>query len=205
MATSSADREGVALKMYWKIHDKPQGRWRPLLVFGVELSDDELKDVDKLNINPNIRCCIIGSRELLEVWSCNKALILPLSEKPFKDASNRPGGRDTHVNTFYACGDCPFKVCDANGATWASEFDINLATSPLHGFRLPWRPGHKPDYSDFIIPVQGFLHQLKSLIEERFAEARQSSSSDEWLLEGLLDPIIETEAEAEQRLRVIRR
>jgi hypothetical protein len=49
---------------WWKIKDKPRGRWRPILNFGISFNADEVHEIKQLNIPRSIWFCFIHVQEL---------------------------------------------------------------------------------------------------------------------------------------------
>lgn len=199
------------MKAFYKIHDKPRGRWRPLLEWGISFSPQEEKEADELNLNRAVKCCFRHS--LSENDDNNKYagkicpknfFIIPFTGKIYSKDSPQEGRSFTLGERRYCSTECPL---GEDGEYYKYDF-IFPTTRQL---RLEWRPGQRPDYSDYIKPIRTFLYNLLAEIEHRFAEARESAPSDEWFLEEEFDSswnmnITENEVETtEKKLRVIRK
>jgi len=194
------------VKAWWKVSDKPRGRWNPQFAFGINLSEDEKREAQALNVSLKIEYCLFLCQDP-DPAACGKCrkgyhiLVWPTSAYAAHTISP---DRDA-LYASYSCDGCFFKrgrmdqgaiYCDS-GESWH--------------YRLPWRPGRRPDYSDFIEPTRAFLLRALEDLQRRFAEARESSPSDEWMLEEEFDSFSvatwQTEsgvAVAERKLRVIR-
>jgi len=195
------------MKAFYKIHDKPRGRWRPLLEWGISFPPQEEQEAEALNLNKDIDYCL---RLDLGDFADNKHagkicakgfFLLPLSGKIYS-SNARQEGRSYTAGSSGSCSDCFWE----NGEYFRNELSIP-ATSQ---FRLEWRPGRRPDYSDYIDPLRIFLRCLLREAERRFTEARESTPSDEWLLEEEFDSFSWRTTEdgvevAERKLRVIRK
>lgn len=197
------------MKAFYKIHDKPRGRWRPLLEWGISFSPQEKEEANELNLNNMVNCCLRHS--LSENNDNNKYagkicpknfFIIPFTGKLYNKNSPQEGRSFTLGERRSCSAECPFgedgEYC---------KYDLILPTTKQ--LRLEWRPGQRPDYSDYIKPIRTFLYNLLAETERRFTEARGSASSDEWFLEEEFDSswnITESEVEiAEKKLRVIRK
>jgi len=199
------------MKAFYKIHDKPRGRWRPLLEWGISFSPQEEKEADELNLNKAVKCCFRHSLSKNDDNNkyagkiCPKNFfIIPFTGKIYSKDSPQEG-RSFTLGEIRCCStECPL---GEDGEYYKYDF-IFPTTRQL---RLEWRPGQRPDYSDYIKPIRTFLYTLLAEIEHRFAEARESAPSDEWFLEEEFDSswnwnITENEVETtEKRLRVIRK
>lgn len=200
------DKEVVKVKAWWKIHDKPRGRWRPLMEFGVRLTTEEITEADALNVenplkfafsnlleeNDKCRSCRYSDSTLVD----RVGGVLP--EQPFRYDKSKVNKNTDRIG----CS------CSSTNRWWWTE-SCNIQELEWR-FRLPWRPGARPDYSDFIDSVRDFLRRVLEELERRFEEARESAPSDEWLLEEEFDSFswrtLDSGVEvAERKLRVIRR
>lgn len=199
------------MKAFYKIHDKPRGRWRPLLEWGISFSPQEEKEADELNLNKTAKCCFRHS--LSENDDNNKYagkicpknfFIIPFTGKIYSKDSPQEGRSFTLGERRCCSAECPL---GEDGEYY--KYDLIFPTT--RQLRLEWRPGQRPDYSDYIKPIRTFLYNLLAEIEHRFAEARESAPSDEWFLEEEFDSswnwnITESEVETtEKKLRVIRK
>jgi len=194
------------VKAWWKIHDKPRGRWRPLMEWGVHFSPEETAMADELNIYKHISYCLVHSCQIpvsSQVCHQGKRIIL-FSSGLFGENYNKVGDGGNFGSGF-VCSGCNLNL--QNG--YRRTDSINFMHSSF-AVRLEWRPGNRPDYSDYIEPVRDFLRWALEEYERRFQEARESTPSDEWLLEEEFDSFswrtVESGIEvAERKLRVIRR
>lgn len=192
------------MKAWWKIYDKPRGRWRPLMEAGVAMTSQEIESAKELNVSLHIKYCLRGD-VTGQLTSCpsKDVILIVLPERPYGN-SGKQVGFGKSLGSSYPCDNCP-----GGRSGWYDVDGINLPNNCL-SFRLPWRPGARPDYGDFIRPIREFLRLVLEELERRFAEARESAPSDEWLLEEEFDSFswrtTENGAEvAERKLRVIRK
>jgi len=198
------------MKAFWKIHDKPRGRWRPLLEWGIHFSPQEEQEAKALNIRDDIKYCLrldlgdfADSKQVGKV--CPRSyVILPFAGKLYRRDSSQAECADSFGSPVCCSENCPFE----KKGQWSLE---SSAALPLtRQYRLEWRPGRRPDYSDYIEPLRIFLRCLLKEAERRFTEARESTPSDEWLLEEEFDSFSWRTTEdgvevAERKLRVIRK
>jgi hypothetical protein len=197
---------GLIMKIWWKIHDKPRGRWRPTLSWGVNFTKEEINEMQQLNIDTQIKYCFLVQSEnnisIPQYCPKKNRIIIVLPEPFYRD-------RDIENNrkafNYSICSECPYSEYVLNEII-ADEKRINIDTLGISwSFFLPWRPGARPDYSDFIEPVRNFLKYIVNIIENRLQEARESSPSDEWLLEEEIDAaMVQEEQHSDRKLRVVR-
>lgn len=189
------------MKAWWKIHKKPRGRWRPLLEWGISLSPEEKKAISELNLNVLYKYVICSPKCI----HCSKVtaadIWVALPERLYPEHTVSVGKGYTSGVRCY--------TCEHQEETWTITSDSRNICDPF-SFRLPWRPGVRPDYTDFIQPIREFLAKLLDLCERRFQEAQESAPSDEWMLEEEFDSFtwrtLDSGVEvAERKLRVIRR
>lgn len=190
------------MKAWWKIYDKPRGRWRPRMDWGIHFSPKEMEEAESLAVNRKISFCIRGiETERVSLTECpNSNVVMFLAERPY--GKNEKKIEDDYLlgRTNAVCFSCPI-----GEEGWAFRDSLTLPNT-WWAMRLPWRPGARPDYSDFIEPVRFFLHRVLEELERRFQEARESAPSDEWLLEEEFDSFSrEVKSEKTSKLRVIRR
>lgn len=194
------------MKAWWKIHDKPRGRWYPLLEWGVTFTSSEMEEMEALNVKASLRYCFKGGGKPHP--SCTgqygeRVMAFFPASRVFCLNSARVGAADV----FGRAGSCA--SCPDRSAEWYhfETIEIDRGGRLVWGFRLPWRPGARPDYSDFIDPTREFLFRVIEEFESRFDEARESAPSDEWLLEEEFDSFFQPEGveSAEKKIRVIRR
>jgi hypothetical protein len=191
----------IKVKAWWKIHDKPRGCYRPLLEWGIYLTPDEKREAEELNINFNISYCI---RHDIKTLACLKGHMLINFEEPVYGRDYKTRNQGYRLGYSGRCSN----NCEPGGGYYYRD-ECNVKDDSW-ACRLPWRPGARPDYSDFIDPVRDFLHRVLEEIERRFQEARESAPSSEWMLEEEFDSFSWRTAEnglevAERKLRVIRR
>jgi len=194
------------MKTWWKIGDKPRGRWRPKMEFGISFSKSELTEIRNLNIDTLIKVCIIPITEYPKRdinLTCEATPIL------FPDLIYETGDIKSSDLCLYTslCENCPFKTISGNKKLrWSTTNDI-LDSNVKWSFYLPWRSDARPDYSDFIDPVKKFLKSMIDRFESSLKEARESVSSSEWLLgeENTLDLIQRNELPEVKKVRVVRR
>lgn len=201
------------MKAWWKIYDKPRGRWRPRMDWGIHFSPKEMEEAESLAVNREISYCIRGIETgagagRVTLPKCSNAVLL-FAERPYKKNAKGVGVKDDYLlgSVHSVCNDCPIgETLKGSERNWASQGSLTLPNT-WWAVRLPWRPGARPDYSDFIEPVRFFLHRVLEELERRFQEARESAPSDEWLLEEEFDSFSwEVKSEkTESKLRVIRR
>ncbi len=200
------------MKAWWKVSDKPRGRWNPLFEFGIHLSEEEHRELGALNVSTKTLVCLIfpecsDSRRDMpppaadDFVQCGRGYyVLRWPQCPYPTASRVP-----EAHAIYSSGCC--QDCRFPAWRYADRTDINLADRHF-SYRLPWRPGRRPDYSDYIEPTRHFLLRVLKELGCRIEEARESSPSGEWDLEEEFESysIRETEnvAVAERKLRVIR-
>lgn len=181
------------MKAWWKIHDKPRGRWRPLMEWGVHLTPNEIEEAESLAVCRDISYCIRGVEGRVTLPECSNIVLL-LAERPYRESGYLLGRANA------VCFSCPI-----GEEGWALRDSLTLPNN-WWAVRLPWRPGARPDYSDFIEPVRNFLYRVLEELERRFQEARESAPSDEWLLEEEFDSFSwEVMSGETSKLRVIRR
>ena len=199
------------MKAFYKIHDKPRGRWRPLLEWGISFSPQEEQEAEALNLDKDIDYCL---RLDLGDFADNKHagkicakgfFLLPFPGKTYSERSRQEGESYAMGNACNcSCSESCFFV--ENGKYSRS----GLSAPATVKLRLEWRPGRRPDYSDYIEPLRIFLRCLLKEAERRFTEVRESTPSDEWLLEEEFDSFSWRTTEdgmevAERKLRVIRK
>lgn len=190
------------MKAWWKIGDKPRGLYRPLLSWGISFSSSRDAEVQSLGIRREIAYCFRGGVEPHP--SCEERRVLAFFPAERLHSYTYYKAADYHpVGSSGSCNSCPGR--NDEGGWYRHDLNEEL----LWKCRLPWRPGARPDYSDFIVPVRDFLRKCYEKLELRLAEARESAPSDEWFMEEELDSFSwRTENGldvAERKLRVIRK
>ena len=190
------------MKAWWKIHDKPRGRWRPIMEWGVHFTPNEISETESLAVCRKISYCLRGVEAgRVTLPECSE-IVLSFTERPYE--KNEKEIKDGYLlgSVHNVCFDCPI-----GEKGWAYRKSLTLPNN-WWAVRLPWRPGARPDYSDFIEPVRNFLYRVLEELERRFQEARESAPSDEWLLEEEFDSFsweVKSGEKTESKLRVIRR
>jgi hypothetical protein len=159
-----------------------------------------------LNIDTLIRVCIIP---IITYPKSDKNLTCGATTILFPDFIYETGDTKFSDLRLYKllCENCPFKTISSNKKLrWSTTNDI-LDSNVEWSFYLPWRPGVRPDYSDFIDQVKKFLKSMVERFESSLKEARESVSSSEWLLgeENTLDLIQRNELPEVKKVRVVRR
>jgi len=199
------------VKAWWKIHDKPRGRWRPRMEWGIHFSPKEMEEAESLGICRKISYCIRGVEAggRVTLPECpNSNVVLLLAERLYGKNEKKIEDDSLLGSVHSVCSDCPIgETLKGSERNWASHGSLTLPNT-WWAVRLPWRPGARPDYSDFIDPVRFFLHRVLEELERRFHEARESAPSDEWLLEEEFDSFsweVKSGEKTESKLRVIRR
>lgn len=191
------------MKAFWRIYDKPRGRWRPLLEWGLHLSPEEEEKIKELNINTTYRICIISSTEQK---MCQKRAAILFPGPVLEERSKKVGTGSFLGSPYVMCDGCPFEGTDS----YVHKREIDLTKDTIR-VRVEWRPGPRPDYSDYIGPVREFLKWALEELQRRIEEAEASSPSEEWGLEESFDlysvSSLQTsnEENSERKLRVIRR
>jgi len=169
------------MRTWWKIGDKPRGRWRPKMEFGISFSKNEIMEVRNLNIDTLIKVCIIPITKYPKRDINLKCEATPIL---FPDLIYKTGDIKSSDLCLYTslCENCPFKTSLGNKKLrWFTTNDI-LDNNVEWSFYLPWRSDTRPDYSDFIDPVKKFLKSVLDRFESSLKEARESAPSSEWLL-----------------------
>lgn len=195
------------MKAWWRIGNKPRGRWLPLLEWGVNLSPPEQEEMENLNVNSVIRYCLHGGAQPHPSCKTDRILAFLPRERLIHPSCAKVGEKEQYLGYDTYCSDCPRLPSTLPEWHLSGAWDLK---SEQQRARLPWRPGARPDYADFIDPLREFLYRVMEELERRFVEARESAPSDEWMLEEEFDSFswhtekngVET---AERKLRVIRR
>lgn len=171
--------------------------------WGVTLTPPEQEEIKALNVQAAVEYCIRMGAE--PPYCPEGRIVLSWPERAY-ESQHRRVGEGWGLGGERGCHACPTQ----KGWYRYSTRELTNGLFWAWAVRLPWRPGARPDYSDFIEPVRNFLCRMLDELERRLAEARESAPSDEWLLEEEFDSFswrtLDSGVEvAERKLRVIRR
>jgi len=158
------------MKLWWKLGPKPRGRWRPKLEFGIFLSEEERKMAEELNVCLSLKVAVLWETENLPEEMQDRCAIPCKAERPYR--ASRAGQND-HIGNW-----------DNNKRAYIAYWDLVLGEVEKSSisFYLPWRPGRRPDYSDYLELAKSLLNLMKEMIESRFQVAYESEElvEDQW-------------------------
>ncbi len=191
------------MKAWWKIRNKPRGHYCPMLEFGITFSPKDEKEIRELNIKPEVQFCYLTVLSEAKAPKCGR---IPLILPEWVFHKNNPNYPDPLIEDD--CGEKEQGLCNKctrdKFMLFATHINIHLS----HHIYLPWRPGAKPDYEDFIGAVRTFMDLVLQEIDIRIKEARDSLPSEEWGLEeefSLETSALHQQASGDQdKVRVVR-
>lgn len=161
------------MKGYWKICDKPRGMHMPRMEFGIILEGEEENFLKNLKVREYIDVCIAVSEE--NTSPPQKSFLCPAKQIGiiFPENVYSDPNKERKFCGYKPCSECNLDIKSRNSLT--ITFKNNFIS-----FYLPWRPGKKPDYSDFIKPIKSLLYLVLEEYNERINIALESPPSDEW-------------------------